>query len=367
MTASATLEGTKVLMEGSQAIAQASIAAGCRFFAGYPMTPFTEILEHFGKQLPDVGGVVINAESELEAIGMAWGALATGARAATGSTGQGLSLMQESLSEITRAELPLVYFNMARGQGDYYQATRGGGHGDYRNIVLAPSDVAEAVELTQLAFYLADQWRNPVQIYGDYLLAHTNETVEMKTIEFPELPPKDWAVDGSLGGTGRSRNINPIGMSKLKHTIEPESFWRRLLAKHNEIEKAEVRFEQGFTEDAELVVVAFGTVARFVRYVVKEMRAEGIKVGYIRPITLWPFPYEAVSEVAQRTKRVAVLEQNGGQMIDDVRLGVLGKVPVLSIGGISSDEAGFGIGPIHDTEDIRRRIESGLAGKELAP
>jgi 2-oxoglutarate ferredoxin oxidoreductase subunit alpha len=358
---------TRQLKEGSEAIAEAAIAAGCRFFSGYPMTPFTEILENFGKNLPAAGGVSINAESEIEAIGMAWGALATGARAATGSTGQGLALMQESLSEITRSELPLVYFNMARGQGDYYQATRGGGHGDYRHIILAPIDVAEAAELTQLAFYLADYWRNPVMVYGDYLLAHTCETVEMKTIEFPELPQKDWAVDGSLGGTGKSRNINPIGMSKIKHAIDPESFWRRLNLKHKEIEKTEVRFDQEFVEDAEMVVVAFGTVARFVRHVVREMRTEGIKVGYIRPITLWPFPYEIISAAADHVKSVAVLEQNAGQMIDDVRLGVLGKTQVLSIGGISSDESGFGIGPIHDVEEIRGRIESGLRGEEREP
>lgn len=358
---------SRQLLEGSEAIAEAAIAAGCRFFCGYPMTPFTETLENFGKKLPEVGGVCINAESELEAIGMAWGALSTGARAATGSTGQGLALMQESLSEITRSELPLVYFNMARGQGDYFQATRGGGHGDYRHIVLAPADVVEAVELTQLAFYLADLWRNPVMIYGDYLLAHTNETVEIKTIVYPELPAKDWAVDGSLGGTGKSRNINPIGMSKLKHEIEPEAFWRRLNKKTKEIEKAEARHQQEFVEDAEMVIVAFGTVARFVRHVVREMRAEGIKVGYIRPITLWPFPYEAVSAAAEHVKTIAVMEQNAGQMIDDVRLGVLGKAQVLSIGGISSDESGFGIGPIHDAEDVRRRIECGLRGEELEP
>ena len=150
-------------MEGSEAISAAAIAAGCRFFAGYPMTPFTELLENFASKLLAVDGVCINAESELEAVGMAWGALATGARAATGSTGQGLALMQESLSEITRAELPLVVFHMARGQSDYFQATRGGGHGDYRHLVFAPIDVHEAVELTQLAFDLADRWRKPVQ------------------------------------------------------------------------------------------------------------------------------------------------------------------------------------------------------------
>src|SRR5213080_1159212 len=175
-------------MEGSEALARSAIAAGCRFFAGYPMTPFTEVLEHFAKLLPDAGGVCINAESELEAVGMAWGALATGARAATGSTGQGLSLMQESFSEITLAELPLVVFNMARGQQDYFQATRGGGHGDYRHLVLAPHDIAEAVELTQLAFYLADKWRNPVLVQGDYLLAHTAEAVDVASIKFGSLP-----------------------------------------------------------------------------------------------------------------------------------------------------------------------------------
>ncbi len=181
-------------MEGSEALARAAIAAGCRFFAGYPMTPFTEVLEHFARLLPDAGGVCINAESELEAVGMAWGALSTGARAATGSTGQGLSLMQESFSEITLAELPLVIFNMARGQQDYFQATRGGGHGDYRHIVLAPQDVREGVEHVQLAFHLADKWRNPVLIYGDYLLAHTQEAISIEPIAFPELP------DEGLGG-----------------------------------------------------------------------------------------------------------------------------------------------------------------------
>jgi 2-oxoglutarate ferredoxin oxidoreductase subunit alpha len=242
----------RVLMEGSEAIAEASVVAGCRFFAGYPMTPFTELLEAFARKLPDVDGVCINAESELEAIGMAWGALATGARAATGSTGQGLALMQESLSEITRAELPLVVFHMARGQSDYFQATRGGGHGDYRHIVLAPIDVHEAVELTQLAFDLADRWRNPVQLYGDFLLAHTAEAVEVAPHEFPPLPPKDWAVDGSLGGSGRSRNVNPIGMEKGAKGIEPERFWKALQAKHDEIARREMRFEAEFTLETHL-------------------------------------------------------------------------------------------------------------------
>jgi 2-oxoglutarate ferredoxin oxidoreductase subunit alpha len=292
---------------------------------------------------------------------MAWGAVATGARAATGSTGQGLSLMQESFSEITRAELPLVIFNMARGQGDYYQSTRGGGHGDYRHIVLAPIDIHEAVHHTQLAFYLADLWRNPVLIYGDYLLAHTVEAVDVERIDFGPLPDKPWAVDGTLGGSGRSRNVNPLGFDKEKKAgIDPESFWQRIQDKHDEIERRETRCETEGTEGAELVVIAFGSVARFVRHAVRELRAEGRRVGYARPITLWPFPSAAIAKACQGAKRVAVLEQSAGQMIDDVRLSVLGAAPVVGIGGISTDRSGFGIGGLLSPDVIRERIEKAL-------
>ena len=354
------------LIEGSEAIADAAVAAGCRFFAGYPMTPFTEVLEHLARKLPEVGGTCINAESELEAVGMAWGAAATGARSATGSTGQGLALMQESFSEMTLAGLPLVIFNMSRGQADYFQSTRGGGHGDYRHIVLAPMDVSEATELTQLAFHLADRWRNPVLVYGDYLLAHTYESVEIEPIDYGTLPAKDWAVDGSAGGSGKSRLVSSLGMSKdRKRGVDPESLWKDVAKRHKEIEATEVRVECGFTEDAELVVVAFGTAAKFVRYVVRQMREEGVPVGYVRPISLWPFPYSALAEAAERATRVAVFEINAGQMIDDVRLGVLGRAPVVAIGGISTDASGFGVGRLLDTEIIRERIEAALKGQEV--
>ncbi len=351
----------RLLMEGSEAIAEAAISAGCRFFAGYPMTPFTGLLEEFAAKLPGAQGVCINAESELEAVGMAWGAVATGARAATGASGQGLSLMQESLSEITRAELPLVVFNMSRGQSDYFQATRGGGHGDYRLIVLAPIDVGEAMELTRLAFDLAEKWRNPVLIYGDFLLAHTCEAVTPPD-PFSQPPPRpEWGIDGRLGGTGRSRTINSIGMKKGEKGIDPESFWKRLQKKHDDIAASEVRFDAEFTEDAELVVVAFGSAARFVRPVVRALREEGVRVGYFRPITLWPFPEAELAEAASGASVVATFEQNAGQMIDDVKLAILGRAETISIGGISSDEAGFGIGPILDTEVVRGRIEAVLA------
>ncbi len=352
-------------LDGDYAIAEGGLAAGCRFFAGYPMTPFTELLENFAVKLPGVGGACINAESEIEAVGMAWGAAATGARAATGSTGQGLSLMQESLSEITRAELPLVVFHMARGQYAYFQATRGGGHGDYRHLVFAPIDIREAAELTQRAFDLADRWRNPVQIYGDYLLAHTSEAVEIAPIACDPLPEKDWALDGSLGGSGRSRLVSPIGMSKGAKGIDPEAFWKRLQAKHDAMQRSEARFEAEHLDDAEVVVVAFGSLARFARHAVRALRRESARVGLLRPITLWPFPSEALARAAEGARCVAVLEQNGGQMIDDVRLAVLGRAPVVAIGGISSDEAGFGVGPIFDADGVRGRVECALEGREV--
>ena len=350
---------TRRLMEGSEAIAEAALAAGCRFFAGYPMTPFTELLEAFAAKLPAAGGACVNAESELEAVGMAWGAAATGARAATGSTGQGLALMQESVAELVRAELPLVVFNLARGQFDYRQATRGGGHGDYRLLVFAPLDVTEAVELTQRAFDLADRWRNPVLIYGDYLLAHTAEAVDPRALA---LPPheKPWAADGTGRARGGPRHVSSIGMQAGTKGIDAEVFWQRLQEKHERMAAEEARFEVEGADDAELLVVAFGSLARFARHAVRELRGAGVRVAFFRPITLWPFPAEALVQAAAGVRRVAVLEQNAGQMIDDVRLALLGRVPVVAIGGISTDPHGFGIGSIFDPEAVRARIAGAL-------
>jgi 2-oxoglutarate ferredoxin oxidoreductase subunit alpha len=344
------------LMEGSEALARAAIASGCRFFAGYPMTPFTELLEHFARLLPDAGGVCVNAESELEAVGMAWGALATGARAATGSTGQGLSLMQESFSEITLAELPLVIFNMARGQQDYYQATRGGGHGDYRHIVLAPQDVREGVEQVQLAFHLADKWRNPVLLYGDYLLAHTQEALTIETETFSELPPKDWAIDGSSSGSGRSKSITPLGVGKHGQPAFGQEGKFQYIATKLPLMEREVRVETGYLDDAETVIVAFGSPAKFVKYAITRLREEGHRIGFVRPITLWPFPYEAIEAAAGTARRVGSFELCAGQMIDDVRIAVAGRAPVTFIGGVSTDHSGFGVGRLLDVEVIAARI-----------
>ncbi|HEY6623243.1 MAG TPA: thiamine pyrophosphate-binding protein [Acidimicrobiales bacterium] len=355
---------TSVLMEGSEAIAEAMVAAGCRFFTGYPMTPFTEVLEHMARKLPGHGGVCMNAESELEAVGMAWGAAATGTKAATGSVGQGLSLMQESLAEITLARIPLVVLNMARGQSDYYQATRGGGHGDYRHLVLAPMDAPEAVELVQLAFHWAEKWRNPVLVFGDYYLAHVYQSVDVQPIDFGPLPEQSWALDGSTGGSGRAKLLSPLGDVKQRDDVGydlQDYYLRRAAQTEAMVEGEPPLVETGYLDGADVVVVAYGTPGKYVRFAVQAMRAEGLRVGFVRPITLFPFPSEAVAAASAQARAVAVYENSAGQMIDDVRLAVLGRAPVHFIGGITLDSSGFGIGPDNDVAVIRSRIEGVLA------
>jgi 2-oxoglutarate/2-oxoacid ferredoxin oxidoreductase subunit alpha len=347
------------LLQGSEAIAEAMVAAGCRFFAGYPMTPFTEVLEEMAKKLPAVGGVCMNAESELEAIGMAWGAAATGTPAATGSTGQGLSLMQESLAEITLARIPLVVLNMARAQGDYWQATRGGGHGDYRHLVLAPVDVAEAVELIPRAFHLAAAWRNPVVIMGDYYLAHTARAVDLAPSGPVPLPPAEWALSGESGGSGHAKVLSFLGSAKQRDGAGYDlAVHYAACAEHTArmLREVPAEAEAGFVDDADVVVVAFGTPGAYVRAAVRELRSEGVRVGWVRPVTLVPFPSEAVAAAARRARAVAVYENNTGQMLDDVRLAVLGDAPVEFIGGLSLDSSGFGIAPDLDVAVVRRRI-----------
>jgi 2-oxoglutarate ferredoxin oxidoreductase subunit alpha len=345
------------LVEGSEAIADAMVAAGCRFFSGYPMTPFTEVLEHMATKLPAVGGTCMNAESELEAVGMAWGAAATGTPSATGSTGQGLSLMQESLSEAALARVPLVVLNMARAQGDYWQSTRGPGHGDSRMPVLAPMDVPEAIELTQFAFHLAFRWRNPVLLFGDYYLAHTATSVDVVPVDHGPLPADDWSLTGSTSGTGHARLVSPLGTGKQG----PESSYAAHLiecarATEDMLAGIEPRAETGFTDDADVVVVAFGTPAKYVRAAVSRLRAEGARIGYVRPITLLPFPSEIVARAASGARTVAVYENNQGQMVDDVRLALQGAVPVQFIGRLSLDSSGFGIAPDLDDDYLRDKL-----------
>ncbi len=354
---------TAVLMEGGHAIAEAAIQAGCRFYAGYPITPSTEILEYMSHRLPQVGGVCMNAESEIEAINMVWGAAACGVRAMIASTGQGISLMQESLAEMANAELPCVVVNMMRGQGDYFQATRGGGHGDYRHVVLAPHTVPEAVALVRVAFDVADAWRTPVDVLGDFLLGHTSEVVTFTSVDPAALPPKPWAATGAAGRP--AHNVTPLGAPE-KLALDPGAHHAHIVEKYPRIAAAEKRWEAGLVDDAEVLVVAFGSPARFVKYAVRVCRERGMQVGWFRPISLWPFPDEAVADAAARVRAVAVWEQNNGQMIDDVRLAVLGRAPVVPIGGISHDHSGFGVGPALEPARIVERIAAVWEGRAPA-
>jgi 2-oxoglutarate ferredoxin oxidoreductase subunit alpha len=349
------------LLQGSDAVARSAIAAGCRFFAGYPMLPFTDLLESMARRLPEAGGVCMNAESEMEAVNMTLGAAAAGARSATGSCGQGIALMQEAVAEAALNEVPFVVFNMARGQQDYFQATRGGGWGDYRTICLAPKDVVEAVEHTQLLFHLADKYRAPVMMYGDYLISHTYMSVDVEPIDFGPLPPKDWALDGSRGGTGRSRQIWTWAMGKANDPGPgPDRHWQRIAEKFDEIAGLEQRWESVHCEDAETVVVSFGTCGPFVEQVLGELRQEGIRIGAFRPVTLWPFPEAALAEACSHASRVLVFEVNAGQMIDDVRLAVAGRLPVAPIGRVSIDFSGMRQGEILSVGWLRERLREAI-------
>jgi len=255
-----------------------------------------------------------------------------------------------------------VVLNMARAQGDYWQATRGGGHGDYRHLVLAPMDVAEAATLVPLAFRLSLEWRNPVLVFGDYYLAHTSRSVEI-TPERDEPPVPAWALDGATGGTGEAKLISPLGDAKQRFGVgyDLSVHYRSCLDETRAmLSGVPPLVETAHTEDADLVVVAFGTPGRYIRAAVAEMRQDGLAVGYVRPISLVPFPSEAVAAAAAGARAVAVYENNEGQMVDDVRLAVLGQVPVHFIGGLSLDGSGFGIAPDLDVGVLRRRIEEVL-------
>ena len=328
--------GQKMLMKGNEAIAEAAIQAGCRFFFGYPITPQNQIPEYMSKRMPKVeGGCFLQAESEVAAINMVYGAAGAGARVMTSSSSPGISLKQEGISYIVGAELPCVIVNMVRGgpglgsiqpaQSDYYQSTRGGGHGDYRMLVLAPSSVQEAVELTQQAFDLADKYRNPVLVMGDGLIGQMMEPVEMPEYVKPELPEKTWAATGWKPGCGRERAV--INSLYIDPSVL-EQHNRKLFAKYAVMEREECRWQKEMTDDADFVIVAYGTTARIARSAMRKLRDKGIKAGLIRPITLWPFPNAPIQKAAEHAKAFLTVEMSMGQMVDDVRLAVNGKKPV---------------------------------------
>ncbi len=342
----------KMLMCGNEVIGEAAIQAGCRYYFGYPITPQNELIAYMSKRLPEVpGGVFLQSESELSAISMVYGTSAAGGRAMTSSSSPGVSLMQEGISCLAAAQLPAVIVNIVRGgpglgniapaQSDYFQATRGGGHGDYRTIVLAPSTIQELADLTPLAFDLADKYRNPVIILGDGILGQMMEPVEIKSkitrksaaqpkaserLAFAGTPKskikKPWALTGAKG---RPRNL--IRSLYLEEGIL-ENHNKLLQKKYEEISKREVRWEAISLEDSELILVAYGTSARISGAALREARKEGLKVGMLRPITLWPFPSQVISEAADRVRGFLVVEMSCGQMVEDVRLAAGGRCPV---------------------------------------
>ncbi|MDK2901618.1 MAG: 2-oxoglutarate/2-oxoacid ferredoxin oxidoreductase subunit alpha [Thermosediminibacterales bacterium] len=320
-------------MKGNEAIGEAAIRAGCKCFFGYPITPQSELPAYLAKKLPKIeGGVFLQAESEVAAINMVYGAAGAGARVMTSSSSPGISLKQEGISYIAGAELPCVIINIVRGgpglgdiqpaQSDYFQATKGGGHGDYKLIVLAPSSIQEIADLVMDAFDLADRYRNPVMVMGDGALGQMMEPVAFKEPSAVELPPKDWATTGMKGRKPNLINSLYLDPEKLeKHNL-------KLQAKYKEIQEKEVRYETKYCEDAELVIVAYGTTARIAETAIRQGRAEGIKVGLIRPITLWPFPTKPFEEVINSVKQFLTIEMNLGQMLEDVKLAVNGRKPV---------------------------------------
>ncbi len=329
----------KELWKGSEAIAEAAIKAGCRFFFGYPITPQNEIPEYMAMKMPQVDGCFLQAESEVAAINMVYGAAGAGARVMTSSSSPGISLKQEGITYIAGAELPCVIVNIVRGgpglggiqpaQSDFFQACKGGGHGDYRLVVLAPSSVQEAADLVQEAFEIADQYRNPVMVLGDGMIGQMMEPVEFTEVKKRNLPEKTWVTVGTKG----KRKPNIIN-SLFIDPAECEKHNFKLFEKYKEIEKNEVKVETYNLEGAEIVFAAYGTTARIVKNSIASLAKEGIKAGLIRPITLWPFPTKAFEKAAEQAgvKAFLTVEMSMGQMVEDVKLSVSGKKPVYFYG-----------------------------------
>lgn len=316
-------------MSGNAALGEAAILAGCTCYFGYPITPQNELTEHMAKRIPEVGGVFIQSESEIAAINMVLGASVAGARAMTSSSSPGMSLKQEGISYLAADELPAVVVNMVRGgpgmgnispaQSDYMQATRGGGHGDYKTIVLAPGSVQELTEIVPLAFDLADEYRNPVIILGDGMLGQMMEPVSFDDMKPKKDYPKDYILTGAKGRPSR------MVRSLLFDTKEEEEHNWKLFRKYQRMEQNEVRYETFMVDDAEMVVIAYGIGARIVKGAIKRLRQEHLKVGMLRPITLWPFPAKKMQEMVKHVSDFFVFEMSTGQMIEDVRLALEGK------------------------------------------
>jgi len=325
-----------LLMKGNEALAEAALQAGCRFYAGYPITPQNEIPEYLSRRMHEVNGTFIQAESEIAAVNMVYGAAAAGARAMTSSSSPGMSLKQEAISFLAGAELPAVIVNIQRGgpglgnitasQADYFQAVKGGGHGDYRCLVYSPFSLQEMWDLTLRAFDKADEYRTPVMILGDGVVGQMMEPFHPTAYRKPKLPKKNWVLDGAKGRKPRVIRSLYMGQGELEQ--------RNLILqkKYDLWKQKEVMSDAYFTEDAKLIIVAFGIAARIALSAVKELRREGKKIGLFRPVSLYPFPEKQLAALSGKGRRFIVVEMNAGQMVEDVRLAVNGKSEVLFYG-----------------------------------
>ena len=348
---------TKVLITGNEAAGEAAIQAGCECYFGYPITPQNELTAYMARRMPELGRVFIQAESELAAVSMVFGASATGKRAMTSSSSPGISLKQEGISYLAGAELPAVIVNVQRAgpglgdisaaQGDYFQAVKGGGHGDYRIIVLAPHTVQETIELVQDAFDLADLYRTPVMILSDGQIGQLMEPAVFRPRPKRDLPPKDWALTGAVN---REQNIVKSFFITPGTLVVHNA---HLQEKFRKIERNEVRFEEIDVEDAEVVLVAYGTSARVCLEAMRRGKGEGPRLGMLRPISLWPFPTNRIREIAEQKRPILVVEMSAGQMVEDVRLAVEGRSPV----GFCGHPGGGAPTPAQLLQEVRRILE----------
>ena len=326
-------------MDGNEAIARGALLAGCRYFFGYPITPQNEIPEFMARELPKVGGIYLQSESETASVYMLYGGALTGERVMTSTSSPGFSLMQEGISYMMEAEVSAVIVDVMRmgpgigtggqqGQTDYRQVTKGGGHGGYHCIVLAPNSAQECLDLMQLAFYLADKYRIVAIVLADFILGRMAEMVEIRTLDFGPLPEKDWALRGKASRSNKRRFF----ISGNYVYGGPHHYHQHMMEKYQGIMGKEIKYETNQIEGAELLLVAYGSSARLALKAIEMARAKGLKVGLFRPITLWPFPEEALGQIAWKTGQVLVVEDSPGELIDDVRLAVQGRVPVHHLG-----------------------------------
>ena len=351
----------KTLRKGNEALAEGAIRAGVRFFAGYPITPQNEVPEYMAAYMADNGGAFVQAESELAAVNMVYGAAATGTRSMTSSSSPGVSLKQEGISYLASADLPCLIVNVMRGgpglgsisgaQGDYFQATRGGGNGDYHVIVLAPNSVEELGNFPKLAFDLAEKYRMPAMILADGILGQMMESMSFnfEPVDPNQIGKFDWAVDINKGSRGKTNVYSYKGDNLIEDVVARAK-------RYGLVEKTEARWEERNTEDADVILVAYGLSSRACLEAVNKAQEQGLKVGLFRPITLWPFPSKRLAELAAKAKGVLVVEQSLGQLVQDVRLAVAGKTPV----GLNAYPAGGQ----PDGAQILTAAESLLTGKK---